>query len=339
MRRIDFETHFYSRDFYDYLWSRNETPFYAKDAKTGWPRIHYTSALSVRHGERLVNNNLDLGAGRIEQMDAAGIDLQIISLSEPSVELFEPAIGSGLARSSNDCLAEAIRQYPTRFRGFAAIAPQDVPAGVSELERTMQQLGFRGWLTHANFGQGRYLDQKVYWPLLEAAEALHAPIYIHPSFPAITELHTYGFALAGAPFGFQFETAMVFMRLVLAGVFDQFPNLQIILGHLGETLPFLIERLDFPFIRPWFDPDDRPKLARWPSEVLRQNVFVTTSGRYNKAAFDCTAAVLGVDHILLGSDHPYETMADCIQFIESLGLSDEERAQIYHRNAQKLGID
>lgn len=338
MQKIDFEAHFYSRNFYELLSGRADYPYYTRDERDGTPRIWYAPTASVNHGELLVSRLLDVGDGRIALMDAAGVDAQVVSLSEPSVELFDAATGVALARETNDALAAAIARHPERLLGFAAIAPQDPAAGVRELERCVRELGFVGWLTHANFGKDRYLDDTRYWPLLEAAEALGAPIYIHPSFPAITELHAYGFALAGAPFGFQFETAMCLMRLILAGAFDRFPRLQVILGHLGEALPFFIERLDFPFVRPWFNPADRPALQRKPSEVLRENSFVTISGRYYEPAFRCTLEALGAERMLFATDYPYETMADAVQFIDGVPIAEEDRAKICHGNARGLGV-
>ena len=337
MKKIDFEAHFYSREFFEYLQQREGYPHYVLDREGMNPRIWYAPDVSVRHGELLVNRLLDLDSARIEMLDAAGIDLQILSLSEPGVELFDAAAGTALARSTNDVLAEAISNYPDRFKGFAALAPQDPHAAVRELERAVKELGFVGWLTHSNFGD-TYLDHRKYWPILEGAEALDVPIYIHPSFPAIAQLHDYGFALAGAPFGFQFETAMCLMRMILNGVFDRFPKLKVILGHFGETLPFLIERIDFPFVRPWFDPEDRPDIQRKPSDVLRQNMFVTTSGRFFEPALRCTIDALGIDRVLFASDYPYESMSDSVDFIESTALSAEDRRKVYQENAAQMGI-
>lgn len=337
MKKIDFEAHFYSQEFFEFLHAHQGYPHYTKDERTNSPRIWYAPDVSVKHGNILVNKLLDLGENRIKEMDAAGVDIQVISLSEPSVELFDPKTGTALAKSTNDALAEVIRQHPDRLMGFAALAPQDPDAAVQELERVVKELGFVGWLTHSNFGD-TYLDHQKYWPILAQVERLNVPIYIHPSFPAITQLHDYGFALAGAPFGFQFETAMCLMRMILNGVFDRYPKLQVILGHFGEALPFLMERIDFPFVKPWFDPAERPQIERKPSDVLRENMLVTTSGRYYEPAFRCTVEALGIDHILLGTDHPYETMADGVQFIEGLSLSPGDKEKIYYRNAQSMGL-
>ena len=163
------------------------------------------------------------------------------------------------------------------------------------------------------------------------------PIYVHPTVPAIAQLRGYGFPLAGAPFGFGLETALCMMRLIYSGVFDRYPTLKIILGHLGEGLPFLMKRIDWAYVRP-FDPQARPKLLKKPSEYLKNNVFVTTSGNYFQPAFMCTYEAMGIDKILLGTDYPYEDPEECIQFLEGLPLSQKDKEKIFSINAGQFGI-
>jgi predicted TIM-barrel fold metal-dependent hydrolase len=271
-------------------------------------------------------------------MDDNGIDVQVLSLTIPGVELMRPSTGATMAMKVNDALSEVIKRYPNRFAGFAALAPQNPQDAANELERAVNELHLRGWKTHSNYGEN-YLDDKKYWPILERAEKLGVPIYLHPSFPSIPQLKTsYGWALSGAPFGFGIETAICMMRLVLSGVFDRFPGLKVILGHLGEGLPFLLGRMDYPYVIPWFDPKERPKLERKPSDYFRKNVFVTTSGNYYKPAFVCTYEAIGAGRILLGTDYPYEDSKHCMEFLEGLSLSQEDREKIYYRNANQLGI-
>jgi predicted TIM-barrel fold metal-dependent hydrolase len=200
----------------------------------------------------------------------------------------------------------------------------------------VKDLGFKGWNTHSNFADS-YLDDKKYLPILERAAELGVPVYIHPTVPAIPQAKGYGFALAGAPFGFGLETALCMMRLIYSGVFDKWPNLKVILGHLGEGLPFLFKRIDWAYVRP-FDPAARPKLSRKPSEYLKDNVLVTTSGNYFAPAFTCTYEALGIENILLGSDYPYEDPEECIEFIEGLPVSQDDKDRIYSVNARRLGF-
>jgi predicted TIM-barrel fold metal-dependent hydrolase len=335
--RIDFEAHFVTNDYVRALEENRGYPRYSVDRQTGRRRLEYTGDVGEPLGDVLLGKLRNMGEQRLEQMDAAGIDVQVLSLTSPGVEQFDPALGTVLARRCNDELADLVSRVPGRFVGFAALAPKDPEAAADELERAVKDLGFRGWKTHSNYGD-TYLDEPRYRPILERAEQLDVPIYLHPTVPAMPQLREYGFALAGAPFGFGIETSMCMMRLIYSGAFDRVPRLKIILGHLGEGLPFLVQRIDFAYVRPWFDPDARPELEKRPSGYLRENVFVTTSGNYFPAAFACTVEALGIDRILMATDYPYEDPGECVQFLEGLPLTRDDRDKIYFRNAGQFGI-
>jgi uncharacterized protein len=337
MKRIDFEAHFVTNDYVRALEENTGYPRYSVDTQTGRRCLEYTDDVREPLGDILLDKLLDTGERRLEHMDAAGIDVQVLSLTSPGAEQFDPAIGTVLAQKSNDELAEVIQRHPDRFVGFAALAPNDPEAAADELERAVKGLGLRGWKTHSNYG-GTYLDERKYWPILERAEQLDVPIYLHPTVPAMPQLRKYGFALAGAPFGFGIETSVCMMRLIYSGVFDRYPGLKVILGHLGEGLPFLLQRMDFAYVRPWFDPDARPDLERMPSGYLKENVFVTTSGNYLPAAFMCAYEALGIERILLATDYPYEDSNECVQFLEGLPITQEDRDKIYSRNAGQFAI-
>ena len=336
-RRIDLEAHFVTAGHVRAMEENPGYPRYVVDERTRARRLYYAEEVGEPLGDALLNRLLDVGEQRLEEMDAAGIDIQVLSLTSPGVEQFEPATGVALASRINDELAEIIEQYPDRFMGFAALAPKAPEAAAAELERAVKCLGFKGWKTHSNYGDS-YLDDEKYWPILEKAAELDVPIYLHPTVPAMPALWKYGFALAGAPFGFGVETSVCMMRLVYSGVFDRYPGLKVILGHLGEGLPFLMQRIDFAYVRPWFDPDARPRLKKRPSDYLRENMLVTTSGNYLPAAFQCTHEALGVDRILLGTDYPYESPQECVQFLDALPLREEDRAKVYGVNAARLGV-
>jgi predicted TIM-barrel fold metal-dependent hydrolase len=237
-----------------------------------------------------------------------------------------------------------MKRHPTRFQGFAAITCNDVVAATTELERCMTQLQFSGWLTHSSFGKNDYLDAKKYWPLLEAAEHLNCPIYLHPTIPLMTEFTEYGFALAGPALGFQFDTALCLMRMIYAGVFNEFPNLKIILGHLGETLPMLMpDRIDYVYKNKGIAHNaqfikTRPKLNKLPSEIIQDNVYMTTSGRFSKPTLDFTLQILGEDKIMFASDYPYENLMDSVEFIEQCQYSKKTLEKIFFKNADLLGI-
>lgn len=342
MRKVDLETHFATQGWVDALFDnfqKDEYPRFERDRESGNLRLCYRPGACEPCGDAVVAKLLDLGEGRLDQMDAAGIDLAVISLTAPGVEQFEPALAIKLAREANDALAEAIDKHPDRYQGFAALPTQEPAAAAAELERAVRELGLRGWKTHCNYGDS-YLDDKRYWPVLAKAEELGIAVYLHPTVPNIPEYWTYGIALAGAPFGFGEATALAMMRLVLSGAFDAFPRLQIILGHYGEGLPFQMHRIDWAFRRPHVKSDKQALVAlkKVPSQYLRDNMTVTTSGNYLPAAFKCTREALGMDKIMLGTDHPYEDMTECVEFLESLALSADEKTMLYSANAKRLGI-
>lgn len=336
MKKIDFEAHFYTDEYLKTLSENSDYPRILELENEKRRRLWHVADVSQAYGDPLLNDLLNHGEGRLKRMDAAGVDIQLLSLSAPGLEQLDPATGASLAKESNNYLAEVIKRYPDRFMGYAALAPKNPKKAADELERAVKDLGFIGWNTHSNYGDS-YLDDKRYLPILERAERLGVPIYLHPTVPAIPQLRTYGFALAGASFGFGLETAMCLMRLIYSGVFDKCPGLNIILGHLGEVLPFLFKRIDWAYVHP-FDPAARPNLLKKPSEYLKENVFVTTSGNYYEPAFMCTYKAMGIDRILLGTDYPYEDPEECMQFIEGLLLSQEDKNKIYSLNAGQLGI-
>ena len=338
MKKIDFEAHFVTDEWVTEMFGNRGYPRYVRDEKTAQCRVQWSPDDVEPIGDILLNKLLDLGEGRLKVMDDNGVDLQVLSLTIPGVELMDASTGTALARNVNDALADVIRKYPDRFLGFAALAPQSPEEAADELERAVKELDLKGWKTHSNYGEN-YLDEKRYWPIFERAEKLNVPIYLHPSFPTIPQLKTdYGWALSGAPFGFGVETAVCMMRLVLSGVFDRYPGLKVILGHLGEGLPFLLARIDYPYVIPWFDPNARPELNKKPSDYFKNNVFVTTSGNYYEPAFMCTYEAMGIERILLGTDYPYEDPNECIRFLEGLSIPKEEKDKIYYGNADQLGI-
>jgi hypothetical protein len=338
MKKIDFEAHFVTDEWVTEMFGNRGYPRYVRDEKTAQCRVQWSPDDVEPIGDILLNKLLDLGEGRLKVMDDNGVDLQVLSLTIPGVELMDASTGTALARNVNDALADVVRKHPDRFLGFAALAPQSPEEAANELERAVKELDLKGWKTHSNYGEN-YLDEKRYWPIIERAEKLNVPIYLHPSFPTIPQLKTdYGWALSGAPFGFGVETALCMMRLVLSGVFDRYPGLKVILGHLGEGLPFLLARIDYPYVIPWFDPNARPELNKKPSDYFKNNVFVTTSGNYYEPAFMCTYEAMGIDRILLGTDYPYEDPDECIRFLEGLSIPKEEKDKIYYGNAYQLGI-
>ena len=284
----------------------------------------------------LLEQLCDVGDRRIKDMDEAGIDIQVLSLTAPGVEQLGEEEAVVVAKASNDFIAEAIKNNPARFAGFATI-PTGVPnRAVLELERAIKGLGFKGVMINGHVG-GRYLDDKFFWPIFEKAEELNVPIYIHPTAPPQAVLDTYykGFSpgvsymFANAGWGWHIETALHVLRLILGGVFDKYPKLQIVIGHLGESLPFMINRVDN------MSPE-LTKLNHPVSYYLRNNVHYTFSGFNFAPTFADLLAQVGVDRIMFSADYPYASMSEARAFLDTLPVSQAEKEQIAHGNAEKL---
>jgi len=222
----------------------------------------------------------------------------------------------------------------TRIAGFAALPTADPEAAAKELERCVKTLGFKGTMIHGHT-QGTFLDQKKCWVIFECAQALGVPIYLHPTLPHPDALKAYfqGYEdLARAAWGFAVDTSCHFLRIVFAGVFDAYPDLKIILGHLGEGLPFAMHRLNDHTYRA----AARRGLKRTPLEYLKQNMLVTTSGNWYEPAFLCTLLALGADNILFAVDWPYEPNTTGMEFLKKLSISDLDREKIAHLNAERI---
>jgi 5-carboxyvanillate decarboxylase len=296
-------------------------------------------ATSQAERPRLVNERLqDLGDRRLSDMDATGIDRQIISLTSPGTQIFDADRAVGFATLANDQLAEACRKYPDRFSGLTAIAPQRPEIAAAEIERGARQLGFHGVIINSHT-HGEYLDDRKFWPIFEAAEALDTPIYLHPNTPPkdmIGPLLESG--LDGAIYGFGVETGMHLLRIIVSGAFDRFPNLKIVVGHLGEALPFWLYRLDFMHaatVRAQRYETMKP-LRRKPSEYLRSNVWFTTSGMAGAPAIMYCRDVLGADRVLYAMDYPYEYVLDEVIAQDNLPIDTAAKKAFFQTNAERL---
>lgn len=285
---------------------------------------------------RLIKQLTDLGAKRIAEMDQAGIDVQVLSLTSPGVEQLDPAEAIALARESNDFLAEAIAKNPSRFGGFAALPTSSPDRAAAELQRRTTNHAFQGAVINGHT-RGCYLDDRFFSPILEAADSLHVPIYLHPTPPPepVCQAWFSGFAplvsemLAGPGWGWHIETALHVVRMILGGVFDRFPNLQIIVGHMGETLPFMLQRLDVMAAA-------MTKLQRPISSYLRENVHYTFSGFNFTPTFLDLFLEVGVERIMFSADHPYASMGQARAFLDQLPVSAANKHQIAHANAERL---
>jgi predicted TIM-barrel fold metal-dependent hydrolase len=287
-----------------------------------------------RIGHHVAEELLSLGASRIAAMDAAGINLQVLSLTMPGCQGLEAADAIAMARDANDRMAEAVKAHPTRFAAFAALPTADPAAAVAELQRTVGRLGFKGAMINGHT-RGSFLDDRKYWGIFECAEALGGPVYLHPRDPHPDAMKAYfaGYEeLSTGAWGFAMDTCTHFLRIMFAGVFDAFPRLTFILGHLGEGLPFWLERLD-----------DHSRLSakrrglkKTPAEYLTENLVVTCSGNFSAPAFLCTTMALGLDNVMFSVDWPYESNRIAVDFLNTLPLAAPDKENVAHRNAERI---
>jgi uncharacterized protein len=279
----------------------------------------------------------DIGDARIANMDKAGIDMQVLSLTSPGCEQLEAADAIALAREANDFLSEAVKKHPKRFAGLAALPTAAPDKAAAELEHRVRDHGFVGAVVHGH-NRGRYFDDKFFWPIFESAQALNVPIYLHPTVPpqAVFNASFAGLAppvsdaLAGSGWGWHIETGLHILRLVLGGVFDAFPKLQYVIGHCGEALPFMMQRFDERF------PVSLTKLKEPVSHYLRNNVHYTIAGFNFPAAFLDLLLEVGPDRVMFSADYPYNPMEAARAFLEQIPVSTVDRARIAHGNAERL---
>ena len=285
----------------------------------------------------------DLDAGRLGAMDDAGVDVQVLSLMAPGVQIFDTATAVGLAELVNDRLAETVARAPTRYAGLAVFAPQAPSRAAKEIERAMGRLALHGLVVNSHT-HGEYLDDPKYWSIFEAAEALDAALYIHPRQPpsayrALVENVAGEKTLAGGLWGFQMETSLHAMRLIVSGVFDRFPKLKIVLGHMGEGLPFWLYRLDYMYER-GYRRHGKGRARRLPSEYFNENFFVTISGMHDHRlcvpVLRSCHAILGADRMLFAADHPFQSASEATAILRDSNLPRANLETIAWRNAARI---
>lgn len=284
---------------------------------------------------------LDIGAGRIADMDASGIDMQVLSLADGprsgGLDKVDAVTGTALARDTNDKLADAVQAHPDRFAAFATLALQEPERAAAEFERCVRKLKFVGALVNGSTS-GLFLDHPRFTPLFEVAQALDVPIYLHPAPPPEAVRAAYfsglpgdlGFLLSIAGWGWHAEAGMHSLRLILSGMFDRFPRLKIIIGHMGEALPYSIARADAVLMR------GSKHLKRRVAEYFQEHFYLTTSGFFTVSPFLCALQVVGADRILFSVDYPFSPNAVGRAFLNALPVSTEDMAKISHGNAERL---
>ncbi len=293
---------------------------------------------STPRAQHIIRCMPDLDQIRLQHMDEAGIDMQVIGLTSPGVQILDTGSAVSFARLANDQLAEAVRRHPTRFVGMIAIAPQDPAAAAKEIERGVTQLGMNSVIINSHT-HGEYLSDPKFWDIFAAAEAHDVAIYLHPTtlppsmFKAFEEC-----GLDGAIFGFGVDAGMHALRIILAGVFDRFPKLKVVLGHMGETLPYWLYRLDsmhhatvasarYECIKP---------LKKKPSAYFRENFYITSSGIAWEPTIKFAQQELGVDRVLYAMDYPYQYDATEVIALDNMNMSAEDKKKFFQTNAERV---
>ena len=279
----------------------------------------------------------EIGPERLRLMDEAGITIQVLSISGPGAELLPSDESPAFAHEYNDRLAAAIAEYPGRFRGFAHLPMTNPAVAADELTRTVREHRFRGAMINGTT-KGLFLDDTQFAPLLARAEELGVPLYLHPGIPPAPVRSVYyerlpgdlGARLSMAGFGWHAETAIHILRLILSGTLEQYPRLQLIVGHMGETLPVMMARADMTV------PTTETKLPRSISQTLRDQVYITTSGIFTRTPFEAALATFGLDRILFSVDYPYAPNAPGKEFLAGLQMPPADIAKLAYRNADQL---
>lgn len=299
-----------------------------------YERLRWTEERSRQLGHDINTALFDLGSGRIRAMDEAGIEIQVMSLTTPGCQGAAAEVAVQLARETNDLLHEAISKFPKRLAGFAAIPTPAPSAAVDEFTRAVKSLGLKGALITGHT-QGQFLDDRKFWPIFEVAQANEVPIYLHPGNPHPLAMQSYfkDFEdLARPAWGFAIDTSTHFLRILFSGAFDNFPKLKIILGHLGEGLPFGLDRLNDHTL----NAARNRGLKKEPKAYFRDNLVVTTSGNFCHSALKCTIEMLGIDNVMFSVDWPYESNKVAANFLQDAPLNDGDKEKLAFRNAERI---
>ena len=315
MRKIALEEHFITADF---LQDTQKVDF---------------SAMNPENASEFQTRLLDFDDLRLRSMDEAGIEISVLSLTDPGIQgIADTKTATELASKTNAFLSEKISKNPKRFRGFACLALQDPVSAAIELERCVNQYGFVGGLINGQT-QGSYLDEEKFHPFWKKVEELNVPIYLHPGSPQHpSPTYKNQHELDGPLWGWTVETGTHALRMVFSGLFDKFPGIKIILGHMGETLPYLLWRLDSR----WNIIKHPKNLKKPPSQYIRENFYVTTSGMCSNGPLTCAIQELGEERVMFSVDYPYESSKIAAQFIEQAPINKDLLEKICYKNAQNV---
>jgi len=281
----------------------------------------------------IIKNLLDVDEGRIAQMNACGIDMQVLSFVAPGVQIFDTDTAVKMAKNVNDKLSQIIKEHPSRFAGLAALALQNPPEAADELERSVTELGLKGACIFPHT-KGEYPDDKKYRVVFERAHTLGVPIYLHPRGLPSNMIDSYAdYPFLDSPIlGFAALTSLAAIRLICSGIFDEYPDLKIILGHMGEAIPYWLWRID----NFWKKGPLAEKCQKTPSQYFKNNFVVTTSGMFHEPVLKFTLSVLNPENIMFATDYPMESTAEAVKFMEESSISEDDKKKICYRNAERV---
>jgi len=316
------------------------------------PKVWDLFPVSYQKQYMMIKKSLtDVGPERIRLMDAAGIDMEVLSHVQPGIQILkddEYKLAVDVCKEVNDWLGDVVKKYPTRFAGFAMLPTQSPEKAADELERTVTEFGFKGALINGHTN-GRYLDDKSFSVLLERAQTLDVPIYIHPTDPPqiITDTYYNGYSVPLVTgWGWSVETGTHVLRMMCGGVFDRYPRLKIIIGHMGELLPYCLTRLNVSLtMGEWLvaaedtkgnNPKPVTVMEKNVNYYMRENVFVTSSGVFDQPVLDCAVAMLGIDNIMFSVDAPMRDNFEAMDFLRAVELSQKDKEKFAHGNAERL---
>ncbi len=290
---------------------------------------------AAQQPDQIKKRLFDFSDIRIREMDSAGIDVQILSHQSPGSQRLKNEVAIDACKDVNNALAQVIRNHSDRFLGFAML-PTNLPIdAASELRRSVEELGFKGAMIHG-LSSGRMVDEKFFWPIFAEAERLDVPIYLHPALPdkEVTERYYAPYdashpMLTRAAWGFGVEAGTQAIRMILSGIFDKHPNLQIILGHLGEAIPFWLPRIQESLSRTESQPINF-------EDIFKSNFWITTSGFFSDHALELCVNTLKLDHILFAIDWPYANNETGVNWLQNSKIKPSIKSDIFSKNAQNL---
>lgn len=326
-RIIDFETHVQASEYIREMQHYDGYPRYGLDSQGRFTWYASPTLFEVR--DRLQNKFEDV-AVRLKDMEKAGIDTQVVSGVAPGCEVFPREMGIRLSKINNDSIAKTIDRDPEHFTGLATLPMQDIEASLAEFDRAVG-LGLRGLMMYSNV-KGKRVDIPEFWPIYERAEKLRASIFLHPTVPANPEGYV-EYGMWGPVLGFGVDAETAALRLIMSGVFERFPGLRMVLGHLGETIPFFLRRIDFVYLR---TPEALPRIRKRPSEYFLENFYVDTAGVFHEPSLQCTYETVGKNRILFATDYPLEDSSKGKAFLARSRIPEEDKGRIYGTNAAEL---